>query len=56
MVREWDVPQRSFLIEKKFGGADLAHIQANATMDFFGRSVWRQGDVREAKGGNGLAT
>ena len=28
MVREWDVPQRSFLIEKKFGGADLAQIQA----------------------------
>ena len=22
MVREWDVPQRSFLIEKKFGGVD----------------------------------
>ena len=28
MVREWDVPQRTFLIEKKFGGADLAQIQA----------------------------
>ena len=28
MVREWNVPQRSFLIEKKFGGADLAQIQA----------------------------
>ena len=26
MVREWDVPQRSFLIEKNFGGADLAQI------------------------------
>ena len=26
MVREWNVPQRSFLIEKNFGGADLAQI------------------------------
>ena len=26
MVREWNVPQRSFSIEKKFGGADLAQI------------------------------
>ena len=28
MVKEWDVPQRTFLVEKKLGGADLAQIQA----------------------------
>ena len=38
MVKEWDVPQRTFLVEKKLGGADLAQIQAEYAHRYFATS------------------
>ena len=38
MVGKWDVPQRTFLVEKKLGGADLAQIQAEYAHRYFATS------------------